>query len=40
MTGMMVNPKIVGIAVHTQASTGLWELIMEYLKKVPRASVR
>lgn len=40
MTGMTVNPMMVGMAVQTQASTGLLELMIEYLKKVPNARVR
>jgi hypothetical protein len=40
MMGIVVNPMIVGIEVQRQASTGLVELISEYLKKVPKARVR
>lgn len=40
ITGITVNPIIVGIAVYIQAWTGLLLFTMEYLKKVPSAKVR
>ncbi len=39
ITGTVVNPMTVGIAVQRQVSTGFLELTIEYLKNVPIANV-